>query len=389
MRALRSAGPILGAVLAAVVVVALVVTFWPRQQQKTLVADFPRTVSLYQGSDVRILGVPVGTVTSVTPAGTHVVVRMQYDAKYAVPADAKAAIVSPSIVGDRFVQLTPVYRGGPQLRNGAHLGLNRTATPLELDQIYGSLNDLNKALGPQGANQNGALSRLLQTTAANFGGQGAQFHRTIQNLGHFTQTLADNKDALFGTTRDIETFVSALSKNDSTVRRFNDSLAAGSQVLAGERRDLGAALHNLAIAMTQVRSFVHQNRDALSTNIKGLTQLSQILVKRRAALNEVLQVAPDALNNLGLAYNSRVGTLNTRANVGETVNQLTADPTTVLCTFLGQAPGGNKACKDLTKSLNLKALGRPAARAGGAATGSRTVLEPVDRTLGGLLEVHR
>ncbi|HET8602543.1 MAG TPA: MCE family protein [Marmoricola sp.] len=389
MRALRSAGPILGAVLAAVVVVALVVTFWPRQQQKTLVADFPRTVSLYQGSDVRILGVPVGTVTSVTPAGTHVVVRMQYDAKYAVPADAKAAIVSPSIVGDRFVQLTPVYRGGPQLRNGAHLGLNRTATPLELDQIYGSLNDLNKALGPQGANQNGALSRLLQTTAANFGGQGAQFHRTIQNLGHFTQTLADNKDALFGTTRDIETFVSALSKNDSTVRRFNDSLAAGSQVLAGERRDLGAALHNLAIAMTQVRSFVHQNRDALSTNIKGLTQLSQILVKRRAALNEVLQVAPDALNNLGLAYNSRVGTLNTRANVGETVNQLTADPTTVLCTFLGQAPGGNKACKDLTKSLNLKALGRPAALGGGTAAGNRTVLEPVDRTLGGLVEVHR
>ena len=389
MRAVRSAGPILGAVLALAVVVALLVTFWPRQDQKTLVADFPRTVSLYQGSDVRILGVPVGTVTSVTPAGTHVVVRMQYDAKYAVPADAKAAIVSPSIVGDRFVQLTPVYKGGPQLRNGAHLGLNRTATPLELDQIYGSLNDLNKALGPHGANQDGSLSRLLQATAKNFGGQGAQFHQTIENLGRFTKTLSDNKNALFGTTRDIETFVSALSKNDSTVRRFNDSLAAGSQVLAGERHDLGAALHNLAIAMTQVRSFVHQNRDALSTNIQGLTQLSRILVKRRAALNEVLQVAPDALNNLGLAYNSRVGTLNTRANTGETANQLTANPETVLCTFLGTSPGGKKACKDLSRSLNLKALGRPAALAGGAATGSRTVLEPVDRTLGGLLEVHR
>ncbi|HEY6933174.1 MAG TPA: MCE family protein [Marmoricola sp.] len=389
MRGLRSAGPLLGALLGVVMVVALVITFWPRDDQKTVVADFPRTVSLYEGSDVRILGVPVGKVTSVTPAGTHVVVKMQYDAKYAVPRDAKAAIISPSIVGDRFVQLTPVYRSGPQLPDGAHLGLHRTATPLELDQIYSSLNDLNKALGPQGANKDGSLSRLLQATARNFGGQGAQFHTTIQNLGHFTRTLADNKDELFGTTRDIETFVRALSRNDDTVRRFNDSLAAGSQMLAGERKDLGAALHNLAIAMTQVRSFVHQNRAALTSNISGLTQLSKILVKRRAALDEVLHVAPDALNNLALAYNGRTGTLDTRANLGETINQLSANPATVLCTFLGQAPGGKKACKSLTSSLNLKGLGRPAALRGSSRPADRVVVEPVDRSLGGLVEVRR
>lgn len=387
MRSMRNLGRMLGAVLAAVVVIALVIVFWPRHPQKTLVADFPRTVSLYQGSDVRILGVPVGKVTSVTPAGTHVVVHMEYDAKYDVPADAKAAIISPSIVGDRFVQLTPVYKGGPVLPDGAHLGVNRTAMPLELDQIYSSLNDLNKALGPQGANRNGSLSRLLTVTARNFGGQGQQFHTTIQNLGRFTQTLADNKDQLFGTTRDLETFVHALAKNDGTVRRFNDSLARGSQVLAGERQDLGAALHNLAIAMTQVRSFVHDNRNALTSNIQGLTQLSGILVKRRAALDEVLRVAPDALNNLALAYDGRTGTLDTRANVGETLNQLTADPQTVLCTFLGQAPGGAKACKSLAGSLKLKALGRPAALSGASA--DRRVVEPVDRTLGGLLEVRR
>ena len=388
MRSLRSAGPILGAVLVVAVIVALLVTFWPRSAQKTLVAAFPRTVSLYEGSDVRILGVPVGKVTTVTPSGTHVVVHMEYDSQYSVPADAKAAIISPSIVGDRFVQLTPVYRGGRKLPDGAHLGIDRTATPLELDQIYSSLNDLNKALGPQGANKNGALSRLLDATAKNFGGQGEQFHTTIQNLGRFTKTLADNKNELFGTTRDIETFVRALSKNDNTVRRFNDSLQSGSQVLAAERHDLGAALHNLSIAMTQVRSFVHENRNALTSNIEGLTQLSQILVKRRKALDEILHVAPNALNNLAVAYNSKVGTLNTRANVGETVNQLSADPATVICTFLGQAPGGTKACKSLTSSLNLQAPGRPAAL-GGAAADRRVAAEPIDRTLGGLLEVRR
>jgi phospholipid/cholesterol/gamma-HCH transport system substrate-binding protein len=385
MRIFRSINPLIAAIAVLALIAALVYVFVPHGSKKYVVADFPRAVSLYEGSQVKILGIAVGKVTSVTPAGTHVVVKMEYDGKYKLPADAKAAVISPSIVGDRFVQFTPVYQGGPALGDDAHLGLDRTATPLELDTIFRSLNDLNKALGPQGANRSGALSNLLDSTAKNFGGQGAQFNTTIRNLGKFTKTLADNKDALFGTTRDLEKFVSALSRNDQTVRRFNDSLASGSAMLAGERQDLAAALRNLATAMTQVRGFVHDNRTELGSNIRGLDTLSKILVKRRAALDEVLHVAPDALNNLALAYNGKMGTLDTRANIGETVNQLVSDPSTVLCTFLGQAPGGQSACRSVTTALKLNrtapfAAGRTSAR-------STVVREPIDRSLAGLLEV--
>ena len=87
---------------------------------KTLTAEFPRTVSIYQGSDVRVLGVPVGKIDSVTPSGTDVVVTMHYDADVKIPANAKAVIISPSIVGDRFVQLTPAYTGGPVLAERHH-----------------------------------------------------------------------------------------------------------------------------------------------------------------------------------------------------------------------------------------------------------------------------
>ncbi len=50
------------------------------KETKTLTAHFPRTVSIYEGSDVRVLGVPIGTVDTVTPSGTDVVVTMSYDA---------------------------------------------------------------------------------------------------------------------------------------------------------------------------------------------------------------------------------------------------------------------------------------------------------------------
>ena len=92
--------------------------------EKTVTADFPRTVSVYAGSDVRVLGVKVGQIESVTPTGTTVKVVMTYDAATKIPADAKAAIIAPSVVGDRFVQFTPVYKGGPVLEDVPRLALH-------------------------------------------------------------------------------------------------------------------------------------------------------------------------------------------------------------------------------------------------------------------------
>lgn len=375
------------AVVVLVVLVAALLFLLPGSDKKTVVADFPRTVSLYEGSDVKILGVAVGKVDDVTPMGTKVRVTFHYDGKYKVPADAKAAVISPSIVGDRFIQITPVYRGGGVLADNAKLGLDRTATPLELDQIFGSINELNKALGPDGANKpdatgTGALTRLLDSTAKNFDGQGVAFNATLKNLSKLTKTLADNKDEFFGTLSEVEEFTTTLAANDDTVRKFNESLASGAGLLADEREELAAVLKNLSVAMTQVRSFVAENRDALETNIKGLNQISKTFVKNRKALEESLKYAPNALNNLALAYNETAGTLDTRANVGETVGQLTARPDVVLCAL---APD---ACGPLTQLLGVLGLGRAPALTDDA--DGRTWAGPrPDPSLAGLMEVAR
>ncbi len=340
------------------IVVALLVaaafTFLGGEERKTLTAHFPRTISIYEGSDVRVLGVPVGTVDTVTPSGTDVTVTMSYDAGVKVPEDAKAVIVSPSIVGDRFVQLTPVWTDGPVLDDGATLQTDRTAVPLELDQIYQSLDDLTVALGPNGANAKGALTDLLETTAANFGGQGAKFHQTIQDLSQLTGTLDDNKEELFGSAKALEGLIRTLARNDSTVRRFNQSLASVSEMLAGERTELAASLRNLAVAMKQVSGFVKENREILGSNIKGLNRVAKVLVKQRGALDEILTAGPVALNNLALTYNPQAGTLDTRANIQELGNQITSDPATLLCGIVNQADQAGEVCdviKDILEDL--------------------------------------
>jgi phospholipid/cholesterol/gamma-HCH transport system substrate-binding protein len=372
------------------IVVALLVaaafTWFGGSQTKTLTAHFPRTVSIYEGSDVRVLGVPIGHVDTVTPSGTDVVVTMSYDAKVKIPADAAAVIVSPSIVGDRFIQLTPVYTGGEVMRTGATLDADSTGVPLELDQIYQSLDDLTVALGPNGANAKGALTDLLETTAANFGGQGAKFHQTIQDFSQLTGTLDDNKEELFGSAQALEGFLRTLANNDQTVRRFNRSLASVSTMLSGERDELAASLRHLAVAMEQVSGFVKENRELLGSNIKGLNRVAKVLVKQRNALDEILSAGPVALNNLALTYNPQAGTLDTRANLQMIGDQITSDPATFLCGIVNQANKPGDVC-DVIKDVLGKLPAVP--RTGTFGQGGVRAPEHFDPTLGGLVEGTR
>lgn len=359
---------------------------------RTLTAKFPRTVSLYQGSDVRVLGVPVGKIDSVTPSGTDVIVTMHYDTNVKLPANAKAVIVSPSIVGDRFVQLTPVYQGGPTLRDGATLDTSQTAVPLELDQIYSSLDNLTVALGPNGANRKGALTDLLNVTARNFGGQGAKFHQTIEDYSRLSQTLDNNKNELFGSARALEGFVNTLAKNDKTVRGFNTDLASVSKLLSGERGDLSASLRNLAVALRQVSGFVRDNRQILGRNITGLNQITHVLATQRSALDETLRDAPLALNNLALTYNPEAGTLDTRNNTGEVLNQITSNPAAYLCGYVSQADTSGQTCQLIQQALGGGGVPPiPGAPRTGALSSGRAAppTDQSDPSLGGLVGVSR
>ena len=368
-------------------VVAAAVSVLGGDTARTVVAHFPRAISVYEGSDVRVLGVPVGTVDTVEPTGTDVTVTMSYDDDVQLPADAKAVIIAPSLVGDRYVQLTPAYSGtGEVLRDGAELGIEQTSQPLELDQIYDSLDRLNVALGPRGANRTGALSDLLSVTADNFGGQGTTFRQTIKDFSRLSATLAGNKEELFGSVEALEGFMKTLADNDQTVRQFNQSLADVSTMLEGEREELVAATRNLSVALTSVKEFVEDNKDSLTRNISGLNRVSKVLVRQRDALDEILHTAPAALNNLALTYNPQAGTLDTRANVGELVHQLSADPATYLCGLTSQVKGADGVCDTITQLLGKN---RPGALGKGGTPDVLPARDVFDPTLGGLVEVSR
>lgn len=336
---LSRANTVVALVIVLVVLANVVYALWPESPRVHVTAYFPRAVGLYEGSEVRVLGVRIGTVDKVMPVGRSVRVDLSYDAEYKVPADARAAVLAPSVVSDRYVQLAPAYRDGPVLKDGAKIPRERTAVPVELDRIYESVNDLAVALGPEGANQSGALSRLLGVGARNLEGQGEKLGATVGDVADAVETVSAGREDLFATVRQLQDFSSTLAAADADVRKFNADLAEVADQLAGERDDLSAALDNLAVALTEVSTFVRDNRKQLRGNVKGLTRLSKILVRQQDALREVLDAAPVALTNLDRSYNPVSGTLDTRNNFAHL-----DDPDLYLCSLLLEVGQPERVC---------------------------------------------
>lgn len=281
----------------------------------TFSALFTATVGLYPGSDVQILGVTVGHVTDVDPDGAKVRVTMQLDHGQAAAADTGAVIIAPTLVSDRYVQLTTPYTSGDKLADGAVI--TRTAVPAEIDDLYRSLDDLTKQLGPQGANKSGALSRFLTVTANNLRGNGTDINTLINQFGKATGTLADSGDDLFATIGNLDQISDTLATHDSSVAGVNTQLASVSKYLAADRTDMRSAVRNLAGAMQQLQSFIKGNRSQLTKSVKKLQGPTQVLVNEKQALAQTIKTIPLALQNFLGAYDAGSNTIDGRGDLNE------------------------------------------------------------------------
>lgn len=341
--------------IAVVAVITLLIVslgvWWLRHEEKReIVGYFDNAVALFEDNEVRMLGVKVGDVTDVDPQGTVVRVTMEVDEDLKLPADVKAVIVSPSLVTGRYVQLTPVYRTGPLLPEGAEIPRERTEVPLEVDDLFRTADELARLLGPDGANSDGALSDALRVGAENLDGRGRQFNDTLQNLGRLTGTLSQSRDDLFGTVRELQSFVSTIAGSDDQVRALNSRLADVNSFLADERGNLGAALSELSVALGEVSAFVQDNRAALKGSADKLADVTRVVAGQQGALAEVLDTAPAGLNNLANVYDGASGTLGVRT----TINELASPPIITICELLrrGTPQGLPTSVSDLCAAVD-------------------------------------
>lgn len=262
-----------------------------------VVAYFENSNGIYAGDDVRIVGVPVGRIESIEPQPTSVKVSFWFDGKYKVPADAKAAILSPTLVTARSIQLTPAYTGGPVMANDAVIPRERTAVPVEWDEVRRQLLKLSETLQPTEPGGVSPLGSVINTAAENLRGEGANIRDTVIKLSQAFSALGDHSTDIFSTVKNLAILVSALQDSTKLMRQLNQNLASVTGLLANDPDEVANAVRDLNNVVGDVKTFVADNREALGTTSDKLAGVTQALTDSLDDIKQVLHVAPNTLQN--------------------------------------------------------------------------------------------
>jgi phospholipid/cholesterol/gamma-HCH transport system substrate-binding protein len=302
---------VLAAVLAVVLVAGIVVlnAATGTARQLKIVGYFANSNGLFPGDKVWILGVPVGTVGTIEPQPQRAKITFYVDDKYKIPADAKAVILSPALVSSRTIQLTPAYTGGPEMTNDAVIPEERTAVPVEFDDLREQLKRLAETLQPTTPGGVSTLGAFVHTAANNLRGQGVNIRDTIIKLSQAFSALGDHSTDLFSTIKNISILVSALQSSQDLLRQLNGNLASVTGLLANGPDELGGAITSINDVVGDVQSFVANNKETLGTTSEELEKLSTTLNESIPDIKQLLHVAPNAFQNFLNIYQPAQGAL--------------------------------------------------------------------------------
>lgn len=307
-----SRGPIIFGCFVVVVVLVAGVLGWQLYKKlttNTVIAYFPTTVALYTGDKVTMMGVQVGKIDAIEPAGDKMKVTFHYANKYKVPADASAAILNPSLVASRTIQLAPPYTGGAVMKDGAVIPIERTQVPVEWDDLRNSLSRVFEGLGPTPEQPQGPFGDIIESAANGLGGKGQQINATLKSLSEAVTAVNEGRGDFFAVVRSLAMFVNALYQQDRQFVALNDDLADFTAKFTNTDRELSDALNNLNGVLSTTRKFIDDNGEVLVHDINNLEEVTTALVQpeTRDALENVLHVMPNALANLMNDLNPAMG----------------------------------------------------------------------------------
>ncbi|MDP7705713.1 virulence factor Mce family protein [Mycobacterium sp. TY815] len=297
-----------------VVIVGLVAAFvgwqlYQKMSNNTVVAYLPAAIALYSGDKVQIMGVRVGAIDSIEPAGDKMKVTFHYANKYKVPANASAVIVNPTLVASRSIQLEPPYRGGPVMSDHAVIPIERTQVPTEWDELRASVANIIDKLGPTPEQPKGPFGDLIESFADGLAGKGKQFNTTLDSLSRALTALNQGRGDFFAVVRSLARFVNALHKDDKQFVALNTNLAQFTDRLTSSDRALADAIQQFDGLLATLRPFLTENREVLAQDVGNLATLTTALVQPEPlnGLETALHVLPTLETNLSQIYHPSHG----------------------------------------------------------------------------------
>ena len=252
-------------------------------------ALFAETGLLVPGADVRISGVTVGKVSSVSNRGVNSAVTLDIQQQYApIPVSTSAILRQKTLLGEAFVQLSPGVGSGPKIADGGTIPASQIAPTQQLDQVLGAFGRPTQA----------DLQAFLTGSATALAGRSEDLSNGIGNFDPATadleaifQTLDGQRADLGSLVRDTGTVLGTLGQRSSDLVSL---ISAGEEVFsatAARAAALSATIDALPPFLTQLRSTLTQVNSTLGVAKPSLDALLPAAPLLKPALQDVISLS--------------------------------------------------------------------------------------------------
>lgn len=267
-------------------------------KQKTYSAVFANVSGLENGNFVRIAGVEVGKVKSISVQDSSTVrVEFGLDDSVVLTEGSKAVIRFEDLLGKRYMALEEGAGSVKRLSPGATIPLNRTEPALDLDALIGGLRPLFRALDPKQIN--GLTSALI----AAFQGQGGTINTVLAEAASLTNTLADRDQLIGQLITNLNTLLGSLGDQGKQVGKTVDSLSELVAGLAARKQDVTNGVAYANAAAGSIADLLKQIRPPLKKVVPELDRTAGTVMADKDFFDNLLNTLPDSyqmLNRQGL-----------------------------------------------------------------------------------------
>lgn len=280
-----------------------------------LTAYFDRAVSVFPSSDVRVLGLPAGSVSDVVIDGDQVRIDMSIPSDIQVPADATAQIVPQSLIGERYIQISPAFTEGMQAAEDGDV-IRRTVIPVEPDEALAALKEFLDSLDPEG------IGNLVTNLDEDLRGNGAGLNDALGSLSQLVETFAEKDDVLLRIVDSFDRLSATLVTREQQLGEVMDAFAEASQVLADERQGIEDLVSALADLSSNGLALVGKHAGALRTDIATLAEAAATIDANLTSVTQLLAAGPNLTSGLIGAYNPELRAFDLRNNFSPLITEL-------------------------------------------------------------------
>ncbi|CAN5608821.1 virulence factor Mce family protein [soil metagenome] len=267
-------------------------------KEQTYRAEFTNVTSLKADDFVRIAGVEVGKVKSLTIRDdSTVLVEFTAQDSVVLTEGNRAVIRYDDLIGGRYLQLVEGAGGTRELEPGDTIPLARTEPALDLDSLIGGFRPLFQALNAEQVNAlSGQLISALQ-------GQGATIGSFLSQTAALTNTLADRDQLIGEVIVNLNTVLGSLAGQSD---QFGKAVTALSELVAGlaERKDeIATGLAYTNEAAGSITQLLSEARPPFQKVITETDRSAGIVLADHDYFDNLLNTLPDAyqlLNRQGM-----------------------------------------------------------------------------------------